>query len=67
MSLIITLSIVFGCSFGICSILWLLEWMYDRRIKKRENISRHYQWLCSKGLLETACIVDPRFISWRGF
>jgi len=61
MSLIITLSIVFGCSFGICSIIWLIEWMYDRRVEKRKNAIRHYRWLSSRGLYESAYIVDPGY------
>lgn len=57
--------IVLGSVFGICSTIWLIEWMYDRRVEKKEITARHFQWLWNRGLLETANIVDPRYASWR--
>lgn len=65
MSLIVTLLIVLGFVFGICSIIWFIEWMYDRRVKKRKNAIRHYQWLSNRGLVETVYIVDPRYLVGR--
>jgi len=59
--------IVLGSVFGICSTIWLIEWMYDRRAEKNKNAIRHFHWLSSKGLYESARIVDPRHYSKRNF